>query len=113
MLLCRLYEAEPRALSNSYALESTFVVSTTKNSGDPMRGIAAIEPPAAGNGSAKPGFWHRLALAVDAYLAQRTKKAVPTATLRRSKHEVARCRRLIRRRVAVPINVLSSPQTRS
>src|SRR5262245_8401228 len=75
--------------------------------------LAAIELPAAGNGSAKPGFWHRLALAVDAYFAERAKRAVPMATLRRSKHEMARCRRLICRRVAVPIEVLSSPQTRS
>ncbi len=79
-----------------------------------MRGIAAIEPPGVGNGSAKPkGFWHRLALAVDCYVTERTKKAVPMATLRRSKHEMARCRRLICTRVAVPIEVLSSPQTRS
>jgi hypothetical protein len=71
-----------------------------------MRGITAIEPPAASNGLAKPGFCHRLALA---YLAQRAKKVVPTATLRRSKYEMARCLRLMPRRIAVPIKVLGGP----
>ena len=74
-----------------------------------MRGITAIEPPAASNGLAKPGICHRLAPAVDAYLAQRAKKVVPTAPLRRSKYEMARCLRLMPRRIAVPIKVLGGP----
>ncbi len=41
------------------------------------------------------GFWQRLALVLDEYLAQRTKRTVPEATLRRSKQEFERCRRLI------------------
>ena len=39
-----------------------------------------------------PGIWRRLAQALDAYFVDRTKRAVPEITLRRSKHEVARCR---------------------
>jgi hypothetical protein len=110
MLLCRLYEAGSRVVSNSYALKSTFAVSATKNSWDAMRGMAAIEPLRSGNGSANPkGYWHRLALVVDSYGAERTKRAVPTATLRRAKHEMARCRRLISRHV----EVLISPQRRT
>jgi hypothetical protein len=47
-----------------------------------------------------PNFWQRLAEALDAYFVNRTKRAVPEAALRRSKHEVARCRRLMHRGVA-------------
>jgi hypothetical protein len=42
-----------------------------------------------------PGFWKRFAQALDAYLGERTKQAVPEITLRRSRHEIARCRRLM------------------
>jgi hypothetical protein len=49
------------------------------------------------------GFWHRFAQALDAYFADRTKRAVPEITLRRSKHEIARCHRLLRRAQAAPI----------
>jgi len=41
------------------------------------------------------GFWQRLALALDEYFAQRTKRTVPEATLRRSRQEFERCRRLM------------------
>jgi hypothetical protein len=50
-----------------------------------------------------PGFWKRFAQALDAYLAERTKRAVPEITLRRSRHEIARCRRLMHKREATPI----------
>jgi hypothetical protein len=50
-----------------------------------------------------PGFWQRFAQALDAYFVDRTKRAVPEITLRRSKHEIARCRRLMHRQVAAPI----------
>jgi hypothetical protein len=47
------------------------------------------------------GFWQRFAQALDAYFADRTKQAMPAIALRRSKHEIARCRRLIHKQVAV------------
>jgi hypothetical protein len=50
-----------------------------------------------------PGFWQRFARALDAYLADRTKQAVPEIALRRAKHEIARCRRLMHKRIASPI----------
>ena len=54
-------------------------------------------------GSRLQGFWQRLARSLDAYFAGRTRRAVPEVTLRRSKHEMARCRRLAHRRVAAPL----------
>jgi hypothetical protein len=47
-------------------------------------------------------FWHRFAHALDAYFASRTQREVSEITLRRSKHEIARCRRLMHKHVAVP-----------
>lgn len=41
------------------------------------------------------GFWRRLAKMLDAYLIDRTKRAVPEVALRRSRFELARCRRLM------------------
>ena len=54
-------------------------------------------------GSRLQGFWQTLARSLDAYFAGRTRRAVPEVTLRRSKHEMARCRRLVHRRVASPL----------
>jgi hypothetical protein len=69
-----------------------------------MSVISADEPPGAGNGAAKPeGFWQRLGQVLDAYVAEQSKRAVPAITLRRSKHELARCRRLMHRPNAVPV----------
>ncbi len=69
-----------------------------------MSVVPVNEPPGARTAAARPeGFWRRLARALDAYFADRTKRAVPEITLRRSKHEVARCRRLMHKHVAVPV----------
>jgi hypothetical protein len=69
-----------------------------------MSVIPVGELPGAVNGATRPqGFWQRFAQALDAYLADRTRRAVPEITLRRSKHEIARCRRLMHKRVAVPV----------
>jgi len=54
-------------------------------------------------GSRLQGFWQTLARSLDAYFAGRSRRAVPEVTLRRSKHEIARCRRLAHKRVAAPI----------
>lgn len=51
---------------------------------------------------AQAGFWQKLAQALDAFFAVRTKRAVPEAALRRSTHEVARCRRMILKGATVP-----------
>ncbi len=68
-----------------------------------MSVIPVDEPPGAASGAAEPGgFWQRLARAIDEYFVDRTRRVVPEITLRRSKHEVARCRRLMHKNCAVP-----------
>ena len=67
-----------------------------------MSVIPVDQPPGAVSGAAKPrGFWQRLAQALDAYLVDRTKRAVSETTLRRSKHDIARFRRLMHKSSAV------------
>jgi hypothetical protein len=79
-----------------------------------MRVIPADEPGGAGDAAPKPeGFRQGLSRAIDAYLADRTKKPIPAITLRRSRYEIARCRRLARSRVAVPAHASCGRLTRS
>jgi hypothetical protein len=79
-----------------------------------MSVVPADEPSRAGNAATKPEwFWQQLSRAVDAYLAERIKKAIPAITLRRSRHELMRCRRLIHSRVAVPVDTSHGRQRRS
>jgi hypothetical protein len=76
-----------------------------------MSVIPADEPGGAGNAATKPeSFWQRLSRALDAYLADRTKKAIPAITLHR---EIMQCRRLMHRSVAVPVGAARGRQTRS
>ncbi len=70
-----------------------------------MSVIPVDEPPGATNGAAKPrGFWQRLAQALDEYFVDRTKRAVPEITLRRSKHDINRCRRLMLESSMAPVD---------
>jgi hypothetical protein len=64
-------------------------------------------PGAAGGTSRRGGFWQRLGQAMDAYLVDQSKRAVPATALRRSKHDIARCRRLMHRgsEIAAAANV--------
>ena len=48
------------------------------------------------------GLWQRLARMLDDYLADRTKRAVPDAAFRRSRHEIDRCRRLMHKGSLTP-----------
>ena len=69
-----------------------------------MSVIPVDEMPRSVYGAAKRGgFWQRFAQALDAYFANQTKRAVPEITLRRSKHDLARCRRLMHKRLAASI----------
>jgi len=69
-----------------------------------MSVIPVDEPPGAANRAAKPrGFWQRLAQALDEFFVDRTKRAVPEITLRRSKHDIARFRRLMHKSSAVRV----------
>ena len=68
-----------------------------------MSVVPADEMPRCVYGAAKRGgFWQRFAQALDAYFARQTKR-VPEITLRRSKHDLARCRRLMHKPIAAPI----------
>jgi hypothetical protein len=79
-----------------------------------MSVIPALELGAVANAAPKPeGFWQRLSRAIDPYLADRTKKAIPAITLRRSRHEMARCRRLMRSRIVVAADTSRGRLTRS
>jgi len=48
-----------------------------------------------GAATAPQSFWRRCATALDSYLAGRSRVAVPATALRRSHHDLARCRRLL------------------
>jgi hypothetical protein len=69
-----------------------------------MSVIPVDEIPHSVHGAARrDGFWRRVVHALDAYFANQTKRAVPETTLRRSKHDLARCRRLMHKRIAAPV----------
>jgi hypothetical protein len=68
-----------------------------------MSVLAADEGRRAFESAAKPGFWQKLARALDASFANRSKRAMPIDALRRSRRDIERCRRLLRRDVRVPI----------
>ena len=66
-----------------------------------MSVIPVDEPPGT-TAAAKPeGVWQKLAQSLDAYFVDRTIRAVPAITLRRSKHDIERCRRLMHKSSAV------------
>jgi hypothetical protein len=48
------------------------------------------------NGEGKPQtFWRRIAQVLDRFVAERSRRAIPTQVLRRSKYYHDRCRRLM------------------
>jgi len=68
-----------------------------------MRPTSFVDEAAAADAAARPSrFWQRIAQTFDSYLAERTKRTVPEITLRRSKREIDRCRRLMHRNAMVP-----------
>jgi hypothetical protein len=68
-----------------------------------MSVLAAHEMPSAFEGVMKPGLWRRLARVLDASFANRSKRAMPIDALRRSRRDIERCRRLVRRDVRLPV----------
>jgi len=69
-----------------------------------MSVIPVDAPPDTAAGTPMPeGFWRRLALALDEYFAQRTKQTLPEATLRRSRQDFERCRRLMHKTAMAPV----------
>ena len=40
-------------------------------------------------------YWRRLANLLDAHFVERSRQAIPATVLRRSKHDIERCRRLM------------------
>jgi hypothetical protein len=68
-----------------------------------MRAIPADQLPSTATGVVRTvSFWERLAKALDAYFAARSKLRVSPMALRRSSRELARCRRLMHSAGAVP-----------
>lgn len=68
-----------------------------------MSDIPVEEPPGTIDSEAKPrGFWQRLARALDEHFVARTKRVVPEVTLRRSRYDVNRCRRLMHKSSPAP-----------
>ncbi len=68
-----------------------------------MSVIPVDEPPGATSiAASRAGFWQRLMAALDQHFVDRSKRAVPAVTLRRSKRDMDRCRRLMRKAAAVP-----------
>jgi hypothetical protein len=82
-----------------------------------MRATPTLSEAAAAKAEARPmRFWQRLAQTFDDYLAERTKRAIPEFTLRRSKREIDRCRRLMHAGAMMPVGVNANrrrAQTRS
>jgi hypothetical protein len=73
-----------------------------------MRVIPVDQSPGAVHDAARPrSFWQRLARTLDNYLLERTKRAVPDAAFRRSRHEIDRCRRLMLKRAPIPAHGLA------
>jgi hypothetical protein len=67
-----------------------------------MSVFAVDDLPSAFEGAARPGFWQRLARALDASFANRSKRAMPVDAFRRSRRDIERCRRLMRSGLRVP-----------
>ena len=61
-----------------------------------MSVLAGDEVPRAFEDAVKPGFWQRLARALDASFADRSKQVMTVDALRRSRRDIERCRRLLR-----------------
>ena len=59
--------------------------------------VVPVEEPPGVRAAKRESFWHRLGRALDRHLADRSRREVPAATLRRSKHDIDRCRRLMRK----------------
>jgi len=62
-----------------------------------MSVVSADQLPTANTVAQPLRFWQRLAQALDEHFAERSKRAVPAIILRRSRRELARCRRLVHR----------------
>jgi hypothetical protein len=62
----------------------------------PCTETGLADMPGAANGAANPeSFWQRFARALDGYLIDRSRQALPATTLRRSRRDIDRCRRLL------------------
>jgi hypothetical protein len=78
-----------------------------------MSVLPADELPNVFGGTAKPGFWYRLARALDTSFAYRSKRAMPATALRRSRRDIERCRQLLRKCVRMPVASSSAALVRS
>ena len=77
-----------------------------------MSVIPADEPPGAALTAKRGSVWQRLAQSLDAYFVDRSKRAVPGITLRRSKYDIERCRRLMHRSSVAAVEASFSKASR-
>lgn len=93
--LCRLYEKGLGSVSNSYAIASTFRAAQRPRRN--LMGVTATEPRRRTTRRAgkSRSFWQRLSQALDRFVVGRSQHLVPATVLRRSKHDLDRCRRLM------------------
>jgi hypothetical protein len=54
-----------------------------------------VIPVTVGGKTRPAGFWQRFARALDGYLLDRSRQALPATVLRRSRRDIDRCRRLV------------------
>jgi hypothetical protein len=54
-------------------------------------------------------LWQRIAHAIDHFMAQRSRRAVPTRVLRQSRNEIKRCHRLISQASPIAVSAENRP----
>ena len=69
--------------------------------------VIPVDEPPGGTAAAtkRGGFWRSLAQALDAYFVDRSRRAVSPNTLRRSKLDIDRCRRLMHKSALAPASL--------
>jgi hypothetical protein len=94
VLLRRPYENSLLSISNPYA--SPCILGPEQQIEEaPMGVFAGGSGRRAADGAGPQSFWQRTAQALDRVMAQRSERAVPAVVLRRSRSDIARCRRLM------------------
>jgi hypothetical protein len=65
--------------------------------------VVLVDEPSGVMAAKREGFWHRLAQTLDQHFVARSMRAVPAGTLRLSKYDIDRCRRLMHKNALAPI----------
>jgi hypothetical protein len=86
-----------RGVSSRFHMDLRYIDESEMEQGETSMSVIPLEttPRASRSGQKSIGFWRKLALALDEYFLDRARWAVPQVTLRRSRHDFERCRRLM------------------